>query len=58
LELTQSFAEKRLAVCKSCDEYGKSLPKVCGVCGCLMPLKVKLKRFQCPDNPPKWGKEE
>ena len=40
-------AEQRLAVCKSCEHY---IPTVtmCGKCKCILPLKVRVWRSQCP----------
>ena len=43
--------EQRLSVCEKCDKY-IGLAKICGVCKCFMPFKVRLKKAQCPEG--KW----
>jgi hypothetical protein len=40
-------ARSRLDVCEECPEL-IGLTKQCKQCGCLMPLKVKLKNAECP----------
>lgn len=37
----------RLDICKKCPEL-IDLTKQCKKCGCIMPLKVKLKEASCP----------
>ena len=46
-----SISESRMSVCIDCDRY-ISLTKQCKECGCVMPLKTKLKNATCPLN--KW----
>ncbi len=38
---------ERLEVCKSCNKYDLNL-KICGKCGCFMPLKTALPFMCCP----------
>jgi len=46
------IAEKRLNVCKMCDEY-IAFTSMCRKCGCILPLKTKLLNEKCPLG--KWG---
>ena len=48
---TKNRREKRLATCKSCENYTKI--HTCNLCGCFMPIKTYLKKSDCPAN--KWG---
>lgn len=47
----EELAKDRLDICKACPEFFE-LTKQCSKCGCVMPLKVKLKEATCPIN--KW----
>jgi hypothetical protein len=40
-------AEKRLAICNSCDEYDQKWKK-CKKCGCFMEFKSLLPSAKCP----------
>lgn len=40
-------AQKRYDICKECDFFLKNT-KQCKKCFCLMTLKVKLKKSECP----------
>jgi tRNA(Ile2) C34 agmatinyltransferase TiaS len=42
---------ERLNVCNLCEHYVKER-KLCELCGCHMPLKVKIKQLNCPKG--KW----
>jgi hypothetical protein len=42
-----SEANARFDICLDCDELIR-LTKQCKQCGCVMPLKVKLKKAECP----------
>ena len=53
----KQIAGKRYAICKSCEKFNATT-KFCGVCGCFMPLKVTWLGATCPDDPPKWKREE
>lgn len=46
---SNTVAEKRISICKKCPNYNY---KICKICKCFMPLKVKLFSAQCPMN--KW----
>lgn len=48
----ESFADKRIKVCQTC-EYYKAF--ICIKCGCFMPVKTKLKGSSCPVG--KWQLE-
>ena len=39
----------RLDICNKCEHF---FIEICKKCGCIMPLKVKLKESSCPLN--KW----
>lgn len=44
--------ERRLAICRSCDQlvYGTT----CLHCGCLVEIRAKLAEQRCPHVPAKW----
>ena len=42
--------EERLKICGTCPHFWKR--KICKKCGCVMPLKVKIKKAKCPEG--KW----
>jgi hypothetical protein len=44
---TEEDASKRYAVCLECPRL-IPVTKQCKECGCVMPLKVKLKNAECP----------
>jgi len=46
------YAERRIAICNACPEYRMF---ICGKCGCMMPIKTRLRGASCPLN--KWGPE-
>lgn len=48
--VTMAIAQERYAICKQCPNF--SMIKTCKLCGCVMPLKVKLRYSECPDG--KW----
>lgn len=52
-KVSEEVASKRLDICSACPEL-IDLTKQCKKCGCIMPLKTKLKNSQCPIG--KWGK--
>ena len=37
---------KRMEMCKKCPHLWKN--KICKKCGCVMPIKVKIKAASCP----------
>jgi hypothetical protein len=43
----EQTAIDRYAICLECDRFFKAT-KQCKECGCIMPLKVKLKNAECP----------
>ena len=44
-------AKKRISICLEC-EYLVPFLKICKICKCVMPIKVKLQKVKCPKN--KW----
>ena len=53
----ESFYEKRMEICNSCDkQWINFTTKICGECGCILPIKAAIKMFKCPLG--KWDKEE
>lgn len=49
--ISKEESKKRLDICKKCEHY-KSLTKICGLCYCLVTVKVKFDIAFCPDK--KW----
>jgi len=47
LKVADDIREKRLNICKSCDEFHKST-EFCRVCGCYMPAKTWIASQSCP----------
>jgi hypothetical protein len=47
---SKELQEQRYEVCKSCNSF--TTLKTCQECGCIIPLKIKLKNSVCPVN--KW----
>lgn len=43
-----TLAHARMAACSVCPHYNRSLPGVCGQCGCFMPVKTQLVEAKCP----------
>lgn len=43
--------EKRLALCKSCDNL---LDGMCRLCGCYVELRAAVKKNSCPATPKRW----
>ena len=43
----KSLAVERLAICNTCEMRNPTL-KTCTICGCVISLKVKLKKSSCP----------
>lgn len=48
--VAKSVAEERYAICKYCPRF--TAMKICGICNCIMPLKVKFAKAACPAG--KW----
>lgn len=49
---------KRRKICNECPHIKKSKffkTKRCGICGCFLSLKTKLRFEECPDEPSRWG---
>lgn len=44
---THDVVEQRRAICEPCDARNTTL-NTCTACGCLLPLKTKLKESTCP----------
>ncbi len=48
LEFADStIAKDRYSICKQCEVRNKRL-NICTICGCIIPLKVKLNKSNCP----------
>jgi hypothetical protein len=52
--LSESKLEERYKICRTCSYFTK-FTKICSVCRCFMPAKVKLPMAECPMG--KWKKE-
>lgn len=46
----KEIAQERFNICKSCDQI--SAIKLCRICNCVMPVKVKFAHAACPKG--KW----
>mgnify|MGYP003352943519 CR=1 FL=1 len=44
---TKEIRQERLDICRACPHF-ISLTSQCRKCGCIMPLKTKLKDASCP----------
>jgi hypothetical protein len=53
--VSEDTQQARYSMCLECPEL-INLTKQCKKCGCLMPMKTKLKHAECPVG--KWGKDE
>jgi len=51
-EKLETFALKRIKICRECEHYKMYF---CKKCGCFMPVKTKIKDVNCPID--KWQKE-
>ena len=47
MPLPTKQALARLEICSQCPEF-RHLTKQCGICNCVMPIKVWLKSANCP----------
>lgn len=45
--------ERRLAICKACDQYDAEKRR-CRVCGCRTEYKLRMAAEHCPLPEPKW----
>lgn len=45
--VSKEIEDQRFSICKSCPELLK-ITKQCKKCGCIMTLKTKLKKAECP----------
>ena len=50
--LTKEQIEERMNLCKACDNFTEK--QFCKICKCYMPLKIKVRRMECPIG--KWKK--
>lgn len=48
--LVKELAEERYSICKSCPRLTGL--KICSICNCIMPIKVKFAKASCPAG--KW----
>jgi len=48
-------AKERYSICKSCDDFNKTL-RICNICKCFMPAKTCLSGAHCPVH--KWSQEK
>lgn len=53
-QVSDEVQKTRYDICLSCPELIK-LTKQCKKCGCVMPLKTKLKHAECPIG--KWSRD-
>jgi len=50
----KTTAQERYNICKTCEHFNENLKK-CNICGCIMPIKVKISLYKCPID--KWSYE-
>tara|TARA_R110002020_G_scaffold321254_3_gene537179 strand:- start:256 stop:588 length:333 start_codon:yes stop_codon:yes gene_type:complete len=48
----EDYAE-RLDACVACEHVQKKHMR-CGLCGCVLQFKARMKTTVCPDTPPRW----
>ena len=51
----EDYAE-RLDTCIACEHVQKKHMR-CGLCGCMLQLKAKMKTTTCPDTPSRWKEQ-
>jgi len=51
----EDYAE-RLDACMSCKHIQKKQMR-CGLCGCMLQFKARMKTTDCPAEPSKWEKQ-
>ena len=47
----------RLAACKDCPHLVEKHMR-CGLCGCFLEMKARMKTSTCPDKPSRWDTNE
>ena len=55
LKNAPEYIKNRLAICADCDHMRYAQiggARLCGLCGCVLVLKARIKGTNCPDN--KW----
>ena len=53
-EKVEELAKTRVKLCVECDKLKKN--NTCGICGCFMLAKTKLKHMSCPKG--FWGRNK
>lgn len=48
--------KSRIELCNGCPNLTEH--STCSLCGCFMPVKAKWATSRCPDDPPKWKRNE
>lgn len=51
--VSEEISNSRFKTCKECPHFN-NVTKTCKICGCFMPIKVKVRIMKCPDNPSRW----
>ena len=49
------YAE-RLDACMGCEHVNKKSMR-CGLCGCMLQMKARMKTAECPDKPSRWKEQ-
>ena len=52
-EELEHFALQRIKICRECEHYKMFM---CSQCGCIMPIKTRIKNAYCPIR--KWNEEK
>ena len=53
---TANFIKDRLDSCMKCEHLQKKHMK-CGLCGCMLQFKARMKTTDCPDRPSRWKEQ-
>ena len=55
--VSETEKEMRMSLCKSCEHFNDTFIQ-CGICGCFLEAKTRLKNFHCAldqiGQEPKW----
>tara|TARA_R110002051_G_C8403931_1_gene448997 strand:- start:131 stop:457 length:327 start_codon:yes stop_codon:yes gene_type:complete len=51
----EDYAE-RLDACITCEHVQKKHMR-CGLCGCMLQMKARMKTATCPDKPSRWKEQ-
>lgn len=44
--VSEAEKERRLSICRACEHFSPTLVQ-CGICGCFLEAKTRLKNYHC-----------